>query len=122
MDSFKMLKNDLRSLGIYQQNSSQREKKLCIILSSAQFAIVLCIYISVIWYALFTAQTFREHAESFLYVSYGFWMLSWYTTFLWHKEKFGQIFADLDELLEKSKSEIPTRNCLHFQFKYLFFI
>lgn len=105
MESFRRLKRYLRQLGVVRLSSDRSEQNHGIAMNCLFFAVLTQHALATMSYFVFTAQTFREYAESFYYVTY---TLQVYTTmhFL-NRNKYAQFFAELDAIVTLSKP-IPT--------------
>lgn len=100
---FNSLRNYLRIFGYFQQNSRRSEQIICKTLICTILIILEFSFISVMSYFINEAKTFREYADSFLYVSYSFLMLAWCISFPWNKANFSKIIDNIEIVIEKSE-------------------
>lgn len=102
MKCFTALQGYLRYLGIVQLSSTRGELIFTRILNCIFFTIFIEHSIATVWFLLFKAQTFREYAESFFYVSYALLVLSWYSINFIHRHKYANNFSKLDACIAMS--------------------
>lgn len=103
MKCFTALQGYLRYLGIVQLSPTRGELMFTRILNGIFFTIFIEHSIATVWFLLFKAQTFREYAESFFYVSYALLVLSWYSINFIHRHKYANNFSKLDACIAMSE-------------------
>lgn len=62
------------------------------------------------WFFLFTAQTIIEYSKCFYYMMSALLVLAWYSIFLHQRNDYAEVFADLERMIEKSKSMFEFEN------------
>lgn len=103
MNSFVFLIKYLRICGIIPWNFTLLGRIITLIINFIFFGGFFMLFYSTLWFFLFEAVTFSEFSESFYYLNCSFLMTSWYTTYLFKREKFIGIFEKLNNIIEKRK-------------------
>lgn len=76
-----------------------------LILNIVFIGMLINFFVTSLWYFAFTAQTFIEYSKCFYYMMSGLLGLIWYLIYIFQREKYAQVFIDLDILIGKSKSK-----------------
>lgn len=92
-------------MGILEHDSTEKYSQMFrIFLNCIFFGFNLINAITVTWYFLFTANTFKDHTISLHFVCISILINCWYLTFFWQKREYADLLRDLDAMIEKSKN------------------
>lgn len=106
MRTFEQLKKHLRWIGVLESDGSLKGRFVSTI-SVGTFSTISTIYVlTTTWYFLFTAETFKQYAESALFVASSFLDIMWYFLFRWQRKQYDAMFVELDAILDKREKLI----------------
>lgn len=105
LTSFKLFKNQLRRMGLFQWESKAHGKTLNIASNCIICGICTAYLITTSWFFVFIAETIAEHAHSFIFMCNAMVMILWYSICFWYKQTHIELFEVIDELFERSKSK-----------------
>lgn len=111
MEKFELLKKYLQIFGIARHRQNGWKYFADIALNCIFVALHFIYFLSVFWFCAFEAQTFNEISESFFYVLSSLLSTAWYVVYVWQSPKYTKLFADLDEIIEKSKKNHLRKYC-----------
>lgn len=101
MNSFVVLKKYLRLSGVLPWDSSRHGKCISTALKCVFFANYLTVLSQTVWFVLFEAVTFSEFSEGLYYLNGSLLMISWFTAYSFGRDKFVEIFEDLNKIIAK---------------------
>lgn len=99
--TFKSLKFYLRSMGLWKSDAQRHNP----ILNTIYLIQIINFSVTSFWFFAFSAQTFIEYSKCFYYMTSALLALLWYSIYLYQREKYAQAFAELDKMIEQSKSK-----------------
>lgn len=105
LTSFKLFKNQLRRMGLFQWESKAHGKILNIASNCIIYGICTAYLITTSWFFVFIAETIAERAHSFIFMCNAMVMILWYSICFWYKQTHIELFEVIDELFERSKSK-----------------
>lgn len=103
METFRLLKSYMQFMGLTKLGLNYTDWIFSIISNCIFFLIFGIHSCATFSFFIFKAQTFREYAESFFYFSYALLELSWYALNFLHRDKYDDIFDQLNTIIAKSK-------------------
>lgn len=92
-------------MGLVRLSSDRNEQMHGRAMNCLFFAVLTQHVLATSAYFLFTAQKFREYAESFYYVCYTLQVFAWYTMHFLNRTKYAESFAELDAIVALSKCD-----------------
>lgn len=108
MESFKILKKNMRFLGILRTASDQKDQNRSVIMNCLFYIVIIEHTLTLSAFLVFEAKTFREIAASFYYVCYTLQVLSWYTFLFLNRNKYADSFSELEEIVAQSNYNKKT--------------
>lgn len=103
METFELLKKNLRFLGCTREGANLYEKLFGIAVNCALSGVYLSYFLTTFWFFAFDAKTFMERAENLYYVLSSLSMLVWYVIIVWQKSEYKSLFDELDKMIETSE-------------------
>lgn len=103
MKSFEAVRGYLRWMGIVRLDSSYSEIIFTRTLICSFYTIFIGHLFAEFSFLFLDAQSFRDYAEVSFYLGYALLVLSWYSSHFMHRQKYADIFIELDTIIAKSK-------------------
>lgn len=97
------LKRNFRWLGILQFDSQPNRMIIAAILNCICGGLFGFYVLSNLWFFIFDAVTYEDYSRSFFFCLSSSLGALWYATYLMGKNKYADIFDDLDDIVEKSE-------------------
>lgn len=116
VSTFTALKNIMCSAGVLHDPN---HSKVAMISANCYFLGVFIFYfISTLWFFCFHAKKLAEYTGCFYFNCCSSLVFTWYSSFVWYRKDFADLFKTLDEMIEKSKlnnidhyKPVPSAQC-----------
>lgn len=97
------LKYFFRWFGVLQFESQPNRRLIATILNWICSVFLFLYVLTTFWFFAFDAETFEDYSRSFFFFVTATLSVIWYAIYLMGKDKYADIFDDLDDIIEKSK-------------------
>lgn len=110
MEIFKELRVNLKSIGVFEVNSSAKERNLAILRKCVVITSHVTYFVTTGWFRLFSAKSIREITESSYFTLGALLVFVWYLILIWQRHKYAALLDELETMIDQSEYDSNKSN------------